>query len=164
MAGRTANKHIKRYCKLLNYSDSLNDLTSPCSFILKSRKFLQIGGSIFLAWCSNIQQYSSQQYSIGSTAESKCRKIIPPSLIDTECEGDLKQEQLVACDMHPPLSPFPFCNMHRRKCCLGSYSHSQTVVASWLTVECQWSNWGGEVCLRYLSVLLPQKLYCKALV
>lgn len=45
-----------------------------------------------------------------------------------ECVGDLKQEQLVQCDMHPPLSPLPFRNIHRRKCYLGSYSHLQTVV------------------------------------
>lgn len=141
MARRTANKHIKRHCKLLNYSDSLSDITSPCSLILQSRKCLQIGGNIFPAWCSSIQQYSNQQYSIvqqlsQNGEKSKCWKnpIILPSLIDMEHEGDLKQEQLVQCDTHPPLSPFPFCNTHRRKCYLRSYSHSQTVVVlpGWL--------------------------------
>jgi len=62
---------MKRYCKLLNSLDSLNEVTAPCSIILKSSKCLQIGGGIFLAWCSNVQQYSNQQYSTGSTAESK---------------------------------------------------------------------------------------------
>lgn len=66
--------------------------------------------------------------------KKKKRKIILPSLIDMERAGDLKQKQLVQCDMHPPLSPLPFRSIHRRKCYLGSYSHLQTVVvlAGWL--------------------------------
>lgn len=158
MARRTANKHIKRHCKLLNYSDSLSDITSPCSLTLQSRKCLQIGGSIFLAWCSSIQQYSNQQYSIGSTAESKWRKIKmlkkPHNSPLFNWYGAWRRSQAGAAGTMwyaSSIVTVPLLQYAQKKVLFAFlFPFPNSGGATWLAVERQWSNWGGDVWDIYL--------------
>lgn len=127
-----------RYYKLLNSLDSLNDIKSTCSLILKCRKCLQVEGSIFLAWCSNIQQYSNQQYSLEATGSAK------------EISHRSRCYNAIWILQQPDT-----------KVLIGFlFPVPNSGGGSGMAAEC--SNQGGDVCSQHLSVLLPQELYCEA--